>query len=345
MLQLQPAAVMEPQPAAVQPAGEGAHTTSAIEVRDLYKRYGGKPAVDGVSFTVAAGEVFGLLGPNGAGKTTTVECIEGLRHPDRGSIRVLGRDQTGNVPELKARLGVGLQTTGLFPRLTVEETLNLYASFFPNPLSTDALIRLVGLGEKAKSLTHNLSGGQKQRLNLALALVNNPDVLFLDEPTAAMDPAARRTVWDIIRSLRTEGKTVVLTTHYMEEAAELCDRVAVVDRGRVIVEGEPAELVRRHFPETAVEFAAPRGIALTRMQALRAVTRVATEDGTVTLFSTAVPETVTDLMALSLTEGFRLDRFTVRGATLEDLFLHLTGRKIADQEIADQEIAGQGARS
>jgi ABC-2 type transport system ATP-binding protein len=303
---------------------------NAIEVKNLVKRYGDHTAVDSISFSVAQGEIFGMLGPNGAGKTTTVESVEGLRRPDSGEISVLGMRHATNARAIKARMGVGLQSTGLFPRLTVREILDLYATFFPRSLKTADLIAMVGLEEKAGARSASLSGGQKQRLALALALVNDPDLIFLDEPTAAMDPAARRSVWDLILGLKARGKTVVLTTHYMEEAAALCDRVAVVDKGRIIAEGRPADLVREHFPETAVEIATPKGVALGRLRELAGVARVMTENGSTTLFSTAVPETVTDLLALAREHGFELDRFTVRGATLEDLFLRLTGRRIRE---------------
>lgn len=303
---------------------------NAIEVRNLRKAYGGQPAVDGLSFTVAVGEVYGMLGPNGAGKTTTVESVEGLRQPDSGEIQVLGMSHGKDTPAIKARIGIGLQTTGLFPKLTVREIINLYASFFPRPLATANLIELVGLKEKGNARSAELSGGQKQRLALALALVGDPDLVFLDEPTTAMDPAARRSVWDLILDLKARGKTVVLTTHYMEEAAYLCDRVAVVDRGRIIAEGRPDDLVREHFSETAIEFSTPKSVALDRFKALAGVSRVLTENGATTLLSTDVPESVAALLAFAKAEAFRLDRFTVRNATLEDLFLRLTGRRIRE---------------
>ncbi|MGE5674432.1 MAG: ABC transporter ATP-binding protein [Mycobacterium leprae] len=304
---------------------------NAIEVKDLIKRYGDQTAVDGISFTVQAGEVYGMLGPNGAGKTTTVECVEGLRRPDAGSIRVLGLDPQQDARAIKARLGVQLQSTGLFPKLTVREIIDLYATFFPRAVPTEQLMDLVGLRAKAKSMTTQLSGGQRQKLTLALALVNDPEILFLDEPTTAMDPAARREVWGLVESLKARGKTIILTTHYMEEAATLCDRVAVVDRGRIIAEGRPDDLVRQHFAETAIEFATPQPAVLAELKSLAGVSRVVTENGTAMLFSSNVPETVAGLLALSREAGFRLDRFTVRNATLEDLFLRLTGRKIREQ--------------
>ncbi|HEY3365373.1 MAG TPA: ABC transporter ATP-binding protein [Symbiobacteriaceae bacterium] len=306
-------------------------TQVAIEVRDLVKRYGGQAAVDGISFAVAYGEVYGMLGPNGAGKTTTVESIEGLRKPDSGTIRVLGLTQGQDAGNIKARQGVQLQSTGLFPKLTVREIIDLYATFFPRTVPTAELIDLVGLREKARTLSSNLSGGQRQKLTLALALVNDPELIFLDEPTTSMDPAARRQVWDMVKSLKARGKTVVLTTHYMEEAAALCDRVAVVDRGKIIAEGKPDDLVREYFAETAIEFSTPQAAVMDKLKALPGITRVVTENGTTMLFSTAVPETVTQLLALSRADGFVLDRFTVRSATLEDLFLRLTGRKIREQ--------------
>lgn len=303
---------------------------NAIEVNDLRKQYGDLKAVDGISLTVQAGEVFGILGPNGAGKTTAVECIEGLRQPDGGRVQVLGMSHDTKSAAIKERLGVQLQSAGLFPRLTVRETVDLFAAFFPRTLPAVELLDLVGLSDKTGAATKDLSGGQRQRLNIALALVGDPDIVFLDEPTATMDPAARRVVWGIVRELKAKGRTVVLTTHYMEEAARLCDRVAVIDHGRLIAEGNPDDLVRSHFPETAIEFTAPQGVSLDQLQRLAAVARVLTEDGNVTLFSTDVPVTMGQLLELAQSYGFALDRFTVRSATLEDLFLRLTGRKIRD---------------
>lgn len=306
-----------------------------VRVENLTKRYGGQTAVDGLSFTVTRGEVYGLLGPNGAGKTTTVECIEGLRQPDGGLVEVLGMTHGTASEQIKARLGVQLQTTGLFPRLTVRESIDLYAAFFPRALPTDAVLRMLGLTERQKADPATLSGGWRQQLTLALALVNDPDLIFLDEPTTGLDPAARREVWELVRSLKAQGKTILLTTHYMEEAAQLCDRVAVIDRGRLLVEGRPAELVRQAFAETAIEFATPDGADPDRLTSLPGVTRVAAEADTTTLYSTQVPDTVAGLLRLSQESGFPLERFAVRQATLEDLFLHLTGRRLQpEQEVA-----------
>jgi ABC-2 type transport system ATP-binding protein len=227
----------------------------AIEVLGLKKHYpaargtsGGEVrAVNGVSFTVATGEIFGLLGPNGAGKTTTVECLLGLRQPDAGEVRLLGMEHATQSQAIRARLGVQLQTTGLLPQLTVQEQVSLFARLFPRALSTADVVRRVGLQDKSRTATKSLSGGQKQRLAVALALINDPDVIFLDEPTTGLDPQARRGLWDVVRELKHTGKTVLLTTHYMEEAEQLCDRVAVMDQGHIIELDSPPALINKHF--------------------------------------------------------------------------------------------------
>jgi len=202
-----------------------------IRVRDLRKSYGDLKAVDGVSFEVQPGQVFGLLGPNGAGKTTTVEVLEGLRAPDSGDVSVLGVDAVRRPDDLKARIGVSLQTAALYPKLTVVEVLDLFRSFYPSGRPTDELVALMDLGEKRATRTQDLSGGQRQRLSVALALVNDPELVFLDEPTTGMDPAARRMLWDVVLGLKASGRSVLLTTHYMEEAEVLCDRLAIMDHG------------------------------------------------------------------------------------------------------------------
>jgi len=299
-----------------------------IRCHSLTKSFGGKRAVDGLSFTVWSGEVFGLLGPNGAGKTTTVECVEGVQRPDGGTVEVLGMTHGAQSARIKARLGVQLQSTGLFPGLTVRETVDLYRSFFPRALPTAEVLRMLGLTEVQKAYPARLSGGWRQRLTLALALVNDPDVLFLDEPTTGLDPAARREVWNMVRDLRARGKAVLLTTHYMEEAAQLCDRVAVIDHGRMLAEGRPADLVRETFAESAIEFALPEGLNPALLQDLPGTARLVVQDGTCTLYSSRVPETVAGLLQVSREQGFPLERFTVRQASLEDLFLRLTGRRL-----------------
>ncbi len=247
---------------------------NAIIVENLRKTYGATKAVDGISFEVRQGEVFGMLGPNGAGKSTTIEIVEGLRAADAGTVTVLGLKQPREGQAIKARIGIQLQTTSLYPRLSVTEILDLFHKFYPNreTLSTETLIRMVDLEEKKSTRSKQLSGGQKQRLSVALALVNNPDIVFLDEPTTGMDPQARRQLWDVVLGLKRQGKTILMTTHYMEEAEQICDRVAIVDHGHIIESGTPAELVQRHFSEIAISFQAPaawRAISRSPASAMR----------------------------------------------------------------------------
>lgn len=309
---------------------KGKQVDTAIEVQDLRKRYGSTVAVDGVTFTVGAGEIFGLLGPNGAGKTTTVECLLGLRRPDEGKIRVLGMVHGAGSGALRARLGAQLQTTGLLSRLTVREQVSLFASLFPRALPVDRVLERVGLKEKARAQTRALSGGQKQRLAVALALVNDPDLIFLDEPTTGLDPQARRGLWGVVREMKEAGKTVLLTTHYMEEAEQLCDRVAIVDHGRIIGLDSPAALIHRHFPETAIEFVPPDGIPRETLASLPAVGQTLYENGHVTLYSTDVPRTLASLFERVSAGSLAFQDMRVRQATLEDLFLKLTGRRIRE---------------
>jgi ABC-2 type transport system ATP-binding protein len=305
----------------------------AIEVRDLKKYYGATRAVDVISFTVEQGEVFGMLGPNGAGKTTTVEIIEGLRTPDSGSVDVLGLDVTRETQEVKSRIGVQLQTTALYPRLTVREVLDLFSTFFPGEKrGTDSLIDMVGLREKEKALCKNLSGGQRQRLSVALALINKPQIVFLDEPTTGLDPQARRSMWDTIRQIQKSGATVFLTTHYMEEAQTLCDRVAVMDMGKIIAQDTPSALIGQHFQETVVEFelndsSLPEGT----LGSLKGITRPpAFENGRVTIYTNDTTATLGKLMDLTEEGTVKFDSLHVRRATLEDVFLKLTGRRIRE---------------
>ena len=225
-----------------------------VEARDLAKHYGAVRAVDGVSFEVGRGEVFGLLGPNGAGKTTTIEILEGLLKPDSGSAAVLGIDVTRHPGQMKERIGVQLQTAALYPNLKVTEVIALFGGFYERSLRTEDLIQQAGLEERKNALTRELSGGQRQRLSIALALVNDPELIFLDEPTTGLDPQARRSLWDQIGEMRGQGRTILLTTHYMEEAERLCDRVAIMDHGKILEMGTVNELVTRHFKERAVSF-------------------------------------------------------------------------------------------
>lgn len=303
---------------------------TAIQVENLVKIYGPLRAVDGISFEVAKGEVFGMLGPNGAGKSTTTEMIEGLRKPDAGNIHVLGHDVLKNIEPIKQRIGIQLQTTSLFQKLTTRELVKLFASFFKHTLPVDEVIGLVNLEEKVNTASKDLSGGQRQRLAVAIALINDPDIIFLDEPTTGLDPQARRSMWDVVSNLQKRGKTVFLTTHYMEEAERLCDRVAVVDHGKIIALGKPQTLIHDNFHETALEFSDDERLPENLLSSLPAVERVQNEDGITTLYSTGVARTTNALMALVEQQQTELRGFTIRAATLEDVFLKLTGRRIRD---------------
>jgi ABC-2 type transport system ATP-binding protein len=306
---------------------------SAIEVQELKKTYGAVRAVDGISFTVGRGEIFGMLGPNGAGKTTTTEILEGLRPPDSGAVRVLGLDVAREPRRIKERIGVQLQNTALYPRLTVREVLDLFQTFYRGERrTTDHLIEMMNLGEKENTLSKDLSGGQRQRLSVALALINKPEILFLDEPTTGLDPQARRSLWSVIRTINHEGTTVFLTTHYMDEAETLCARVAIVDGGRIIALESPPELIRRSFRETAIEFdqkgaKAPEGT----FRSLKGVTRPAVrENGHVTIYTENASQTLGGLTDLAEAGKLQFDDLHLRRATLEDVFLKLTGKRIRE---------------
>jgi ABC-2 type transport system ATP-binding protein len=301
-----------------------------IRVADLKKYYGDVKAVDGVTFEVGRGEVFGMLGPNGAGKTTTIEVLEGLRPPDAGTVEVLGLDVRRHPESIKQRIGVQLQSVSLYPRLSVTELLDLFGSFFDHRLPTKDLIAAVDLGERARAWSMNLSGGQQQRLSIALALVNDPDLVFLDEPTTGLDPQARRSLWDLIKGLQERGKSVMLTTHYMEEATELCNRVAIMDHGHILEMGAVSELIGRRFKERAVFFDSNPTLPADQLARLGGVTRAAQEDGQTVLYSSDVPGTIGALLATSDELGVEPHNLGIRQATLEDVFLDLTGRALRD---------------
>jgi ABC-2 type transport system ATP-binding protein len=302
----------------------------AITVSNLRKIYQGVPAVDGISFEVQEGEVFGLLGPNGAGKTTTVECIEGLRKPDGGAISVLGHSHIANGNGIKEQIGIQLQTTGLYPLHTVAELLKLFGSFYRRAVPPDELIRLVSLEDKRNTRSKDLSGGQRQRLSLALALVNDPELVFLDEPTTGLDPQSRRQIWGIVKDLQQRGKTVMLTTHYMEEAQTLCDRVAVMDSGAIIALDSPQDLIEQHFETTAIEFEEQNSASMDLLKGLAGVKDAKRDGGLVTLYSLDTPRTMEGLLAAARADHLHFDDLRVRSATLEDVFLKLTGRRIRD---------------
>ncbi len=301
-----------------------------ISVQDLQRSFGAVRAVDGVSFEVRRGEVFGLLGPNGAGKTTTVEMLEGLTKPDGGRAEVLGLDVARQASALHERVGVQLQTAALYPNLTVSEVLDLFGSFYRKTVPTEELIAALDLGEKRNAQTRHLSGGQRQRLSVALALVNDPELIFLDEPTTGLDPAARRALWDLIDGMRRKGRTVLLTTHYLEEAETLCDRVAIMDHGKILELGTIEELVSRRFKERSVRFDAVTGLDDTRLMSLPSVSRVVRDNGVVSLFTPDVPATIGGLLAAADELEVEPANLTVRRATLEDVFLDLTGRALRD---------------
>ncbi len=303
---------------------------AVVQVTDLVRHYGDVKAVDGISFHVRRGEIFGLLGPNGAGKTTTIEMLEGLNKPDSGVAEVLGIDVTKQPERLKQQIGVQLQTAALYPNLSVIELVDLFASFYENRRPTAELIREVGLDERDKALSKNLSGGQRQRLSIALALVNDPELIFLDEPTTGLDPQARRTLWDQIEGLKSQGKTILLTTHYMEEAEQLCDRVAIMDHGKVLELGTVNELVARHFRERTVRFTTRPELPDDLLAGLAGVERVSRETDESVLYTLDAPQTVGALLRTGDELGLQGLDMAVRRPTLEDVFIKLTGRALRD---------------
>jgi ABC-2 type transport system ATP-binding protein len=301
--------------------------TPAIEVAALEKHYGATRAVDGLSLSVAPGEVFGLLGPNGAGKTTTVEILEGYREPDGGTVRVLGLDPVRDGARMRPRIGVMLQEGGLYPGIRPLEALRLFASYYDEPDDPDRLLDLVGLREAEHTLVRRMSGGQQQRLSLALALVGRPELVFLDEPTAGMDPHARATTWGLIRELRDRGVTVVLTTHAMDEAEQLCDRVAIVDHGRIVACGSPSDLTSAAAADET-RFTAGVGLALDGLAVALGVDAARLREsraGTYVIEATATPELVADLAVWLRDHGIRIGELQTGRRSLEEVFLRLTG--------------------
>jgi ABC-2 type transport system ATP-binding protein len=305
----------------------------ALVLRDLRKSFGDVVAVNGLDLEVGRGECFGLLGPNGAGKTTTIEICEGLTVPDSGDVSLLGLGWREDADELCQRIGIQLQETQFPEKLTVEETLRLFRSFFHKGLSVEESISLAQLEEKRKSRVGGLSGGQKQRLAMACALVGDPELLFLDEPTTGLDPQARRNLWDLVDKLKGAGRTIILTTHYMDEAERLCDRVAVMDHGKIIALGTPKELIASIGGEQIVEFAIADGdavdeAALTRIDG---VTSHCVQAGLHQLFVSELHTAVPPIFASLQAQGAHLTEFRTHSATLEDVFVSLTGRKLRDE--------------
>jgi ABC-2 type transport system ATP-binding protein len=301
-----------------------------LQVENLVKRYGDVEAVRGVSFCVEEGEVFGLLGPNGAGKTSTVEVMEGLRVPDGGRISVCGIDPQKKPNELKNEIGATLQATALPDKLRVGEALRLFAGFYKRSRNTDELIKRFGLEEKRNTFYSQLSGGQKQRLALAMALVNDPKVLFLDEPTAGLDPQVRREIYDIIEELKREKKTIVMTTHYIEEAEKLCDRVAIVDHGKVIATGTPRELKERSGNTTRIEVRLAKPATDAALKNLDGVVEARQLDGVYVLHCQKTAPAIVSLVKHLEAENNELVSLEISTPSLEDVFIELTGRRLRD---------------
>jgi ABC-2 type transport system ATP-binding protein len=320
-----------PDPAGVAPTATGARRAApAIACKQLVKRYGSVVALDGLDLEVHVGECFGLLGPNGAGKTTTVEILEGLLEPTAGEVRILGQSWKTDERSLRQRLGISLQETHLSDRITVRETLRMFRSFYERGRSIDETLSLVALEEKRDAFYETLSGGQKQRLAVACALIGSPDLIVLDEPTTGLDPQSRRMLWDVIVRFKDEGGSVLLTTHYMDEAQRLCDRVGIVDHGKMIALGTPAELIASVGGEEMIEFEASPAPAMTALEALAGVQRARPVSGRLQLAADNLHETLPALLSLLREGGATLTYLATHRATLEDVFVVLTGRQLRD---------------
>ena len=324
----------------IDPAAAPNASTLAVSVRGLRKRYADVVAVNGLDLEIATGECFGLLGPNGAGKTTTIEICEGLTTADEGEVVILGRRWATDEHELRERLGIQLQETQLADKLTVQETVQLFRSFYERGRPVEEVIRLVQLEEKRHGRVGKLSGGQKQRLAIACAIVGDPDLLFLDEPTTGLDPQSRRQIWELVEEFKRTGRTILLTTHYMDEAERLCDRVAIVDHGKVIALGTPRELIASLGAEQVVEFVLVGGNGAARLDAealrqldgVRAARRGGGEDEAAwELRVGELHRTVPVLLAELARRDLHLAQLRTHSATLEDVFVHLTGRQLREE--------------
>jgi len=303
----------------------------AIECRGLVKRYGDVTAVDGLDLAISPGECFGLLGPNGAGKTTTIEILEGLNRPDSGEVTVLGRHWGTHERELRERLGASLQESRFLDKLTVFETLRLFRSFYRDGKTPGEAMRDLSLEEKRDTRVMKLSGGQRQRLAVACALTGNPEILFLDEPTTGLDPQSRRQLWEHIRAFRSRGGTVLLTTHYMEEAEQLCDRVAIVDHGKVIGEGTPAQLIGRLRAPNVLDFTSEPPAPLELVAAIPGAFQPRQRGNHWSVSVSSLAEAIPALLSALDQSGSRLEELSTRRAMLEDVFLALTGRELRDE--------------
>ncbi|MCA1011497.1 ABC transporter ATP-binding protein [Halobacillus halophilus] len=305
-------------------------TNTMIHVERLVKKYGNMTAVNGVEFHVSAGEVFGLLGPNGAGKTTTIEMLVGLRKPDDGTAILSGFDIRKQINKVKEVIGIQLQSTSLFELLTVQEIMQMYASFYPTHVSIPELIDEMLLTEKKKDRIKGLSGGQKQRLAIALAIIHDPAIIFLDEPTTGLDPQARRTLWDIIESLKVKGKTIVLSTHYMDEAHVLCDRIGIMDQGNLIALDTPSRLVKDLHSDSAIEFTLPADEDDTFIHQLPRITQVTRRQEWYVVYTDDLQVTLIGLIQHTQEKNIQLQDLQTRTATLEDVFIHMTGRSLRE---------------
>ena len=304
--------------------------STAVKVLNLVKRYGDLIAVNDVSFEVDRGEIFGLLGPNGAGKTTTVEMIEGLRKPDSGSIEVCDIDALKEREKIKHTIGVQLQTTTLYDKIKVKEAIDLFAGYYQKTIDTDQIMKEVSIEDKQGSYIDSLSGGQKQRVTLALALVNDPEVVFLDEPTTGLDPQARRNVWTIIDDLKRKGKSILLTTHYMEEAEILCTRVGIIDHGKIIALDTPRNLIANANLESTIEVSCSDDGVEPIFANINGVTKVSRTDTHYILQTKSPSLVLRELTRVADEKGLQLEGISSRKGTLEDVFLLLTGRKLRD---------------
>ena len=302
----------------------------AISCRDLKKHFADVKAVDGLDLFIDKNECFGLLGPNGAGKTTTIEILEGLATPDSGDVEILGLTWKKNEQELRQRIGISLQETQFSEKLTVHETLHLFRSFYRSGPNPDDVLRDLSLDEKANARVGKLSGGQKQRLAVACALVGDPDILFLDEPTTGLDPQSRLQLWEVVTRFRAKGGTVLLTTHYMEEAERLCDRIAIVDHGRLIALGTPQELIAKLEAPNIIEFSSDPPLPEPLILALTGCHGCTVHDGVYQIRVDSLAESVPQLLAAVEKSGSKLVTLSTHAATLEDLFVSLTGRELRD---------------
>jgi len=305
-------------------------TENALVVKELTKAYGNTRAVDRISFSIKRGTVFCLVGPNGAGKTTTMEIIEGLKKPDSGEIRLFDLQLPDELARARHLMGVQLQTTSLFDRLRVGEIVNLFRSFYSHTLPTEQVLETVSLQSKKEQMVAELSGGQQQRVAIALALLNDPEILFLDEPTAGLDPQARREVWKLVDSLKQRGKTIFLTTHYMDEAEKLSDEVAIIDRGRIIAHDTPRSLVSKLNKANVVEFSTEETVSEETLSRLNAVTAINIVGKKVVLYTSDVKDCMVELLAISRERGIGLRDMQFRSPSLEDVFIELTGEMLRE---------------